>query len=171
MSSDIPILKYLTFYQVLEYYFLRVNEENLYHALSYQINDPGFNTTEKYLERLVKCFDDNYRNTYTETEMLKNVLKKFVEFNDLNSFILEYEDFLGENIYTKKNIIFGQESEVQLKKDHIYGNIEKLIKIIRNALFHYYDKNEKEKIKRKIEGNKERWESSRSKEIMDRAVF
>lgn len=143
MSSDIPILKYLTFYQVLEYYFLRVNEEDLYHALSYQINDPGFTTTQKYLERLVKCFDDNNKNIYKETEMLKNVIKKFIEFNDLNGFIMGYEDFLGENIYTKKNIIFGQESEVQLKKDHIYGNIAKLIKIIRNALVHSSDRYER----------------------------
>jgi len=143
MSSDITILKYLTFYQVLEYFFLKVNEETLYSALSYQMNDPGFTTAEKYMERLVKCFDNNYKNIYDETEMLKNVLQKFVEFNDLNDFILKYEVFLGENIYTSKSIIFGQECEVKLKKDHIYGNITKLIKTIRNALVHSSDRYER----------------------------
>jgi len=139
MSSNFPILKFLTFYQILEYFFIKVSKEDLYNKLSYELRDPKFIPKEPHIDKLVRIFEEHTKNL-RETEMLKNVLKKFISFKELKDFIENIEEKINEKIYTKKNEIFGNEVEVVLKEDHIFGNIAETIYVIRNALVHSSDK-------------------------------
>lgn len=142
-SSDIPSLKYLSFYQILEFYFLSVADENLYNNLTRRINDLKFKTTPNHLDKLIQDVVSHKREN-DETEMLKNVLKKYVDENDIIEFITEYEKFLERKVYTAKRTIFGNEiSATSMNSGHVYGNIAKTIKSIRNALVHSSDRHER----------------------------
>jgi hypothetical protein len=138
MTSDIPILQFLAFYQVLEYFYVTVSDEQLYNKLSRQLKDPKFNTAPYYLDRLIQEVLEHRRIT-DETEMLKNVLSKFIDEAELIKFIHAYEDYLGEKLYTKKRDVFGEEVEVKLAPGHVIGNVAKIIKAVRNALVHSSD--------------------------------
>ncbi len=135
MSSYFPILKFLTFYQILEYFFIKVYHEELYKKLSYELKDPKFAPKEPNIAKLVRIVEDHSKKV-EETEMLKNVLKKFIDFKELKEFIEIYEETICEKIYTIRNEIFGEIVDVNLEENHIFGNIAKTIKIIRNALVH-----------------------------------
>ena len=141
MSSYFPILKYLTFYQILEYFFIKVSDEELYNKLSYELKDPKFVPKEPHIAILVRIVEEHSKKL-DETEMLKNVLKKYIDFTGLKEFIENYEEKISEKIYTKRNEIFGEIVEVSLKENHIFGNIAKIINIIRNALVHSSDRYE-----------------------------
>jgi hypothetical protein len=131
--------KFLSFYQVLEYYFVIVSDENLYSKLARRISDPKFSIDEKSLDKIIQDTIEHKRET-DETEMLKLVLIKYVDPKDIIEFINEYEEYLQEAIYTKKREIFGIESEIKLEESHIIGNISKRIKAIRNCLVHSSDR-------------------------------
>ncbi|MFX1238580.1 MAG: hypothetical protein ACFFAS_01925 [Promethearchaeota archaeon] len=138
LSSIFPILEYLTYYQILEYFFIDASHEELYEKLSYKLKDPGFGPEKANIAKLVKIMEDHSKKA-DETGMLTSVLKKFVDFSDLKEFIENYEEEISDKIYTKKNEIFGESVEVDLKEGHIFSNIAKLIKVIRNALVHSSD--------------------------------
>lgn len=142
MSSDIPVLQFLAFYQVLEYFFVTVSDENLYNKLSRRLNDPMFKTTPNYLDRLIQDVSD-HKHVTDEKEMLKNVLTKFVDEGELMEFIRNYEKYLGEKLYTKQRDVFGEKVEIKLEKGHVIGNIAKTIRAVRNALVHSSDRYER----------------------------
>ena len=141
MSTEIPILKFLTFYQVLEYFFIKVSDELLYQGISTKLNDPKFKTVNTSdLDRVIKIVED-HRRTNDETEMLKNVLKKFINESDLRNFIDSYETYIDDNIYTKTRTLFGE--ELIPDERYVFGNIARCIKTVRNALVHSSDRYER----------------------------
>ena len=146
ISTNISILKFLSFYQVLEFFFIKVSNELLYQKLSSLIIDPKFraNSTNS-LDKLILTVQGHDQNT-TEGEMLKNVISKFVIEKDLVEFIKKYEDYIGIKLYTKQQEIFGELIAPSKEGGHTFGNVSKRIKIIRNALVHskdQYDRFEK----------------------------
>ena len=89
-------------------------------------------------------YPNNHKRENDETEMLKNVMKRYIDENDIIEFINEYEKFLEKKVYTIKRTIFGNEiSATTLTSGHVYGNIAKVIKAIRNALVHSCDRYER----------------------------
>ena len=142
MSTNIPELQFLAFYQVLEYFFVSISNEKLYEKLSTRIKDPRFSLSNSNLDRLVQEVIKQRHET-DETEMLKNVLNKFVDEKGLIEFIEAYEKHLGENIYSKRHNVFGVSIEVRLQEGHVIGNVAKHIKEIRNALVHSTDRYER----------------------------
>ena len=111
MSTDDPVIQFLSFYQVLEYYFVSISEEQLYTKLSQRINDLKFSTSPRNLDRLIQDTLTHKRET-DETEMLKNVLIRFVDEDEIIEFIKAYEEYLDDNLYTKKRTIFGEAVEI-----------------------------------------------------------
>ena len=75
MSSNIPVLQFLSFYQVLEYFFVSISDEHLYQRLTKRVNDPRFSSEPKSLDRLIQDVIEHKRTT-DETEMLKLVLER-----------------------------------------------------------------------------------------------
>ena len=142
MSTEDPVIQFLSFYHVLEYYFLPVSDEVLYAKLKQRINDPKFTATQANLDRIIQDTLTHKRES-DETEMLKRVLQKFVDENELIEFIKAYEEYLGENIYSRRRVVFGESIEVNLIPGHVIGNLSKRIKVIRNALVHSADRYER----------------------------
>lgn len=143
MSTDDPVIQFLSFYQVVEYFFVRISDEQLYSKLSQKINDPKFTTAPTNLDRIIQDTITHKRET-DETEMLKFVLNRFVDENELIEFLRAYESHLGDNSYSKKKTIFGESIEVKFETNHVIGNLAKRIKVIRNALVHSSDRYERQ---------------------------
>lgn len=142
-STDIASLKYLAFYQILEFFFLSVSDENLYTSLSRRINDLKFQSIPQHLDKIIQDVVSHKREN-DETEMLKNVLKKYVDENEVILFINDYEKFLSRKVYSNKRSVFGVDiASTEIKVGHVFGNISKSIKAVRNALVHSSDRHER----------------------------
>ncbi|MDO7851903.1 hypothetical protein [Hymenobacter convexus] len=142
-GTDIPALKYLAFYQILEYFYLSVSDEVLYNSLTRKINDLKFKTNPSHLDKIIQDVV-NHKRENDETEMLKSVLKKFIDEEEIIDFIKEYEGFLEKKVYTASRTVFGVEiTATSLKTSHTIGNVAKIIKAIRNALVHSSDRHER----------------------------
>jgi hypothetical protein len=139
MAVEDPITQFLSYYQVLEYYFLSVSDEELYRILRTIYNNPGFNSSPKYLDKVIQS-TLNHKRESDETEMLKLVISKHVPEDDLIKFIDAYEEHLKEKLFTKKRKMFGEFTEVRLNAGHVIGNAAKRVKLIRNALVHSSDR-------------------------------
>lgn len=142
-STEFESHKFLSYYHILEYFYLSVSDQNLYDKLSRRINEPKFRTTSQNLDKLIQDVN-SHKTENDETEMLKNVLTKFINEDELIEFIKEYEALIGDNIYTKKRVIFGNEiSGTNLQSGHVFGPISKHIKTVRNGLVHSSDRHER----------------------------
>ncbi|SBV33198.1 conserved protein of unknown function [uncultured Sphingopyxis sp.] len=143
VSSDDAYTSFISFYHILEYYFVSVSDNRLYNRLERIVNDPAFSARQKQLDRIIASVDEHGRES-DETEMLKGVLLEFVDEGDLLRFIEKYEDRPASKIYTEKTTCFGYEiDKMNLKAGHIFGPIAKRIKTIRNALVHSSDRYER----------------------------
>jgi len=143
LTSRVPELSYLAFYQVLEYFFVSVSNAQLYEKLANQIKDPKFTVSQKQIDQLVQVVDKHKHQT-DETEMLKNVLNKYVDEAELIQFISSYEKHLNQNVYSTKHNVFGTEITITLQENHTIGNTAKHIKETRNAIVHSTDRYEGE---------------------------
>jgi hypothetical protein len=144
MAAEDPVHQFLSFYQVLEYFFLAVSDEDLYRKIALLVNDPLFTTKSKHLDKVIQA-TLNHKRESDETEMLRMVIRKNVEELELVAFIKAYEGHLGESLYTKKRKLFGEESQINIDaKGHVIGCVSKRIKIIRNALVHSSDRHKRQ---------------------------
>lgn len=142
-ASPFPSQSYLAYYHVLEYYFLRVSELLLHDRLTSMLNDTSFRTSKEGLDRLISAIRGQDARS-DETEMLRNVLDRFVSEVELIEFINAFETACGEKIYTKRRSVFGEHMQVSLERGHATANSAKLLKHIRNAIVHSSDRYKRE---------------------------
>lgn len=143
MSSDVPELQYLAFYQVLEYFFVTLADEQLYARLARRFHEPTFRATPAFLDRVIQDVNDHRRAT-DETEMLKMVIARFVEHNALIEAIDRIHTGIGERLYWNKVPRFGTPLQVNKEPNHTFGDVARIIKAVRNALVHSSDRHERE---------------------------
>lgn len=142
-ASPFPSQSFLAYYHVLEYYFLRVSELLLHDRLTALLNDPGFHANREALDKVISAVRGQDSRS-DETEMLRNVLERFVHETDLIDFIQKFEDLVGEKVYSKRRPVFGEQLQVSPLKDHALANSAKLLKHIRNAIVHSSDRYKRE---------------------------
>jgi hypothetical protein len=142
ISTEIPELQYLAFYQVLEYFFVSVADDALYAKLRARLANPSFRLVPRHLDQVIQDVLGHAKTT-DETEMLKLVIEKYVDEQQLVAFINRYEEHVGERWYTKKRERFGVEGEVKVQPGHVVGNVAKVVKVVRNALVHSSDRFER----------------------------
>jgi hypothetical protein len=139
-SSVFPGQVYLSYYHILEYYFLRVADEDLFQAARVQLNDPAFKATYKNVTKLLATVKKN-DNTSDEKKMLRSVLLKYVPEEDFMHFINETEAANGSKIITEKNMkVFGDSFSIKMEKGHALSNTASLLKHIRNSIVHSSDR-------------------------------
>lgn len=143
-SSIFPSQQFLSYYHILEYYFLRISDEILHTSAKGIINSPSFNSSYENVNRLLATLK-KHDNSSDETEMLKAVLGKFVDEDELISHIRQIEKDAAERIYTDaKKQVFGEPATIRLEKGHALSNTARVIKQIRNALVHSSDRYNRE---------------------------
>lgn len=143
VSADDAYTSFISFYHILEYFFISVSDAKLYNRLERIVNDPAFSARRKQLDRIITSVDEHSRES-DETEMLKGVISEFVDEDDLLDFLEKYEVHLEGKLYTDKTSCFGYDLEkMTFKSGHIFGPVAKRIKTIRNALVHSSDRYER----------------------------
>lgn len=139
-SSIFPTQSFLSYYHVLEYNFLRVADEELHSKTKSIINSTTFNASYDNVNKLLSVLQKHERNL-DETSMLKRVLTKYIDEEELITFISDLENKTSEKIFSKpKDEIFGERISIKLETGHAIGNTSKIIKHIRNSLVHSSDK-------------------------------
>ena len=139
-SSLFPSQAFLSYYHVLEYNFLKVSDEELFNRTKSIINSPNFNSSYDNVNKLLAVLKKHERNL-DETSMLKRVISKFVDEEELINFIRDLENKLTVNVYSKpKDEVFEERIPLKLEEGHTIGNTAKVIKHIRNSLVHSSDK-------------------------------
>ncbi len=142
-ASPFPSQSFLAYYHILEYYFLRVSELLLHDRLTSMLNNPGFRSNREALDKVISTVRGQDARA-DETEMLRNVLERFVQETDLIEFIQNFEHTCGEKIYSKRRVVFGEQLQVAPLKDHALANSAKVLKHIRNAIVHSSDRYKRE---------------------------
>ncbi len=142
-ASPFPSQSFLAYYHVLEYYFLRVSELLLHDRLTAMLNDPGFRASRESLDKVISAVRGQDSRS-DETEMLRNVLERFVQEVELIDFIQKFEELVGDKIYSKRRLVFGEQLQISPLKDHALANSAKLLKHIRNAIVHSSDRYRRE---------------------------
>lgn len=144
-STQFSSQSFLSFYHILEYNFLKVADEILFNKVKTQLNAPNFKANYSNVSKLLSTVKKN-DNTSDETEMLKAVLHKYVQEDDLIKTLLDIEQKENEKIYSKpKSLIFGEKLNIRLEEGHAISNTAKVIKHIRNSLVHSSDRYSREK--------------------------
>lgn len=138
-SSLFPSQAFLAFYHILEYNFLKVSDESLYNKIRGQINNPEFRPTQKNIDRLITTIG-SHKEKSDETEMLRAVLQKYVNEEELIDFINLVEKEADKKVYTNKRPIFGEDCVISTKSGHALSNSARIIKHIRNSLVHSSDR-------------------------------
>lgn len=142
-SSPYPSQSFLAFYNCLEYYFLQVAETKLHAKLAVVLNDPCFKTTTGSLDKVVSIVKGDERRN-DETEMLRNVLDRYVDELEMISLIERVEKEWGESVFTKRRKVFGEDVVISKQPGHVVSNVAKTLKHIRNAIVHSTDRYSRE---------------------------
>lgn len=142
-SSPFPSQSFLAYYHVLEYFFLRVSELLLHDRLTALINAPSFSANRSGLDKVISAVRGQDSRS-DETEMLRNVLERFVPEPELIDFLAAFEELCGEKIYTKRRQVFGEQMQITPQKDHALANAAKVLKHVRNAIVHSSDRYKRE---------------------------
>ena len=143
-SSHFPSQIFLSYYHILEYFFLQVADQTLFSAVRARLNDPTFIPNYDNVSRLIATIKRN-DNTDDEKKMLRDVLKKYVPEEDYIEFVKDLEERKGEKLVTgSKQRIFGEQFTIKLEKGHALANTASLLKHIRNALVHSSDRYSRE---------------------------
>jgi hypothetical protein len=142
-ASPFPSQSFLAYYHVLEYYFLRVSELLLHDRLTSMLNGTGFRANREGLDKVISAVRGQDARA-DETEMLRNVLDRFVPETDLIEFINNFEEVCGEKIYSKRRTVFGEQLQIAAQKDHATANSAKVLKHVRNAIVHSSDRYKRE---------------------------
>jgi hypothetical protein len=142
ISSNDPVNQFLSFYHVLEYFFVEINDELLYEKLRMLVRDPKFKAHKRELDRVIQE-TLNHRRERDETEMLKAVINKFSNEEDVKETMKIEETKLSEKIYSSKQTLYGETFPKINFTTNVIPEIARRIKHIRNALVHSSDRYER----------------------------
>ncbi|NMC61247.1 MAG: hypothetical protein GYA51_17975 [Candidatus Methanofastidiosa archaeon] len=136
LSTDNPVLKYLSYYQILEHFFDIVANENLINEVTDTINHPDFSTKQnKSIEDLIELIRASHRNEKLDLQL---VLKKYLKIENLKKDLLEYDTSYYTYIITNK-VDFADAQNINVKgknEDIDIKSVSERITKVRNALIH-----------------------------------
>jgi hypothetical protein len=107
------------------------------------ISDTSFSGRRRDVDRIISTVRGQDAKA-DETEMLRSVIEKYVDEDELISFIKKFELDAGSSLYTKQRKVFGESFSIQDKRGHAISNAAKLLKHVRNAIVHSSDRYKRE---------------------------
>lgn len=140
-ASSNPFTKFIEYYQVIEYFFGKAYNDDLREELEQKLYAVDFslenNVDLSALEGVMKKFLKNKEN---ERQMLKRVLKDYVDLDKLSYKLEDRCDFYND---IEKRPVFLNESDNSIffdinsvDKDKVYNSMANRIYKVRNALVH-----------------------------------
>lgn len=147
VSTDNPVIEYLSYYHVFEHFFEAVFNEDLVDSIKAKITDPGFSyKRKKDINQLITSIKRSLQIrsetiTFSEAEALRLCISRFVDIPELRQKLEEYDDSLVD-YYASKEVGFSAGPAVDLNSGDLEQIVKKLAKRIyatRNALVHSKD--------------------------------
>lgn len=142
IASELPELKFLALYQILEFFYLSVSDQVLYERLTRRIIALDFRPEATSLDRIIQDVTDHRKET-DETVMLRLVLQRFLEPKELSEWIETHERRIKKKVFTTKRAVFGTDLQITLHLDQMLHTTSRYIKTIRNAIVHSSDRHER----------------------------
>lgn len=135
LGTDSVVLTYLAFYNILEYFYPLVAENELHNKIKENIIQPDFSVKKRVkLRKLVKDIS-KLENKLNERESLKLVLSEYFEIDELIGWITDFEHEFGV-YYTEWVNLFGTRKKLEVTVDNIINGLGSRIYSVRNALVH-----------------------------------
>ena len=136
ISAENPVLIFLSYYQVLENYYKLVSDENLFKGAKNIIANPEFSSENNYkIEKLIN-FVKGAENRYNEKYSLKLVLEKYLDVNELNDDLRNYDGEIYEHIFNEKLEFVDVPKLPEINNLKFKKSLANRIYNIRNALIH-----------------------------------
>ncbi len=147
VSTDNPVIEYLSYYHVLEHFYEAVFNDDLIESIKNQITDPGFSYKRKKdigqlvgkIKRSLQIRSETI--TFSESEALRLCLLKYVTLSELKSKLSEYDETILDYYKTTK-VDFSAGIEVDLTncdEEVVIKKLSQRIYATRNALVHSKD--------------------------------
>lgn len=140
-SARVPKIKFLSFYNVLEYFFDKVYIDDKCKKIQKIITSPKFNHSNlNHYKKILEVFDikkaKNLEKTnINEFDSLKLLISKYIDLNEFRSFLNEYRYYIENDAHKIENTKFSL-----LDSDEcIVSKISKRVYQVRNALVHSKD--------------------------------
>lgn len=147
ISTDNPVVEYLSYYHILEHFFEAVFNDDLVENIRGHITHPGFSyKRKKDIAQLIAVIKKSLQIrsetiTFSESEALRLCLVKFVDLRQLDTKLKEYDQSLV-NYYRTQKVPFTEGPTVDLEiadDNQIFKDLTKRIYSTRNALVHSKD--------------------------------
>ncbi|MCC4318082.1 hypothetical protein [Streptomyces malaysiensis] len=106
-AQGMPLLEFLAYYQVLEYYFPRYSQRNLLDKLRNELRDPTFRTDDdRDLSRILRISQQSGRGYGDEQSQLKSTVRYCVTEDTISGFF-DVNPEVGEHFSSKQQSIVG----------------------------------------------------------------
>jgi hypothetical protein len=147
VSTDNPLVEYLSHYHVLEHFFDAVFNDDLIAAIQSQLTQPAFSYRRKkdikgLITKIRKSLQvRNETITFSEIEALKLTLKNFVDVPNLCAELESYDSSIVD-FYRDNKVSFSDGLQVDLRSadnELIVKNLASRIYQTRNSLVHSKD--------------------------------
>jgi hypothetical protein len=144
VSTENPVIEYLSYYHVLEYFFESVFNDDLVNTVRDSITDPGFSyKRKKDINLLINSIKKSLQIrsetiTFSEAEALRLCIERFVSMPDLIDKLNAYDGALLD-FYKSSKVEFSSGVEVDLRSLDSAAVAKALAKRIystRNSLVH-----------------------------------
>jgi hypothetical protein len=144
VSTENPVIEYLSYYHVLEYFFESVFNDDLVNTVRDSITDPGFSyKRKKDISQLISSIKKSLQIrsetiTFSQAEALRLCIERFVSMPDLIDKLNAYNDALLD-FYKSSKVEFSSGVEVDLRSLDSAAVTKALAKRIystRNSLVH-----------------------------------
>ena len=147
-TSEMPVLQYLAYYHIIEFFYLSISEQNMFEQIKQQVASPMFSANnEESLKLLYQTFKKISKNqkeedVWDERNALLLCLKKFVSDLSLLKSAINSIQTNALNYYKENEVSFADEAKAinwDLQDNDIYTLIRNRIYSVRNAIVHSKD--------------------------------
>ncbi len=138
-AKELPLVQFLAYYQVLEFYFPQFNREAVIHRLRTKLKDPSFDAGDSaHLDRLISATAEAHYGVRNELEQLRATLRTCVDDDDLKAYLMDESrrDHFTRNKQSMKSV-----RPINLKQD-LHEQVAGRIYQIRNRIVHTKDLDE-----------------------------
>jgi hypothetical protein len=134
ISSQNPVLQYLSFYQIIENFHYEVSNEDIIKIVRDILTHPSFSyKNQKSIENVIKT---SREWKFNEKNATKLVIEQLIDLNDLKTDLIEY-DGNYYNYLKSKGVRFAHAKKIREDKETIEINsLSERVHNVRNALIH-----------------------------------
>lgn len=149
-DTDSSRLKYIFYFQILEYSSYYYIENKLKRQITNIIKSPDILNTEKYSNRIIEIYSD-YLKVGKDDMRMDKLLEDFCDFDDIKDELITNSKYFINNLcfdggFSVKKL-FNEEDEIKNFSQSTMQTIRRNITSIRNVLVHAREPRENSEIK------------------------